>query len=31
MESFGYLVMAFMGGVAGYYLHRILKDKGKVE
>lgn len=31
METFGYLFAIFMGAMAGWFLHKVLRDKGKVE
>lgn len=31
METFGYLFAIIMGVMVGWFLHRILRDKGKVE
>lgn len=31
METFGYIIMAFMGGLVGWFTHKILHEKGKVE
>lgn len=31
METFGYLFANVMGFMAGWFTHKILRDKGKVE
>lgn len=31
METFGYLFAMLLGGAVGWFLHKILQDKGKVE
>jgi hypothetical protein len=31
METFGYLFCTIMGGLVGWFLHKILREKGKVE
>lgn len=31
METFGYIFVAILGGLVGWFLRKILHEKGKVE